>query len=112
MFIGGSPSSTAGGIRTITLMIAGGAILAKLRGRNDVVMFKRAIPPNKVRDSFLVIILAAVLVLLIAIIIYYLSSDKISGGVEGNAMLQMVYESASAFGTVGFSMGITADISI
>ncbi|MDR3163662.1 MAG: hypothetical protein LBT77_01130 [Mycoplasmataceae bacterium] len=111
MFIGGSPSSTAGGIRTTTLMIILGAIFAKVRGRKNVVMFKRTVPPDKVHDSFLVVVLSTAIVVLVAIIIYYFSSNiEIEG--EGNAMLQMVYETTSAFGTVGFSMGITEDINV
>jgi Trk-type K+ transport system membrane component len=109
MFIGGSPSSTAGGIRTTTLAIIMITILAKIKGRKDVNIFHRKIPVETVRESFLVTLTAVMLVAISAIVIFYTLSNQ-GDSPEQYTVLQCVYEATSAFGTVGFSMGITSYI--
>jgi Trk-type K+ transport system membrane component len=109
MFIGGSPSSTAGGIRTTTLAVILLTIFAKIKGQKNVNVFHRKISEDTIRESFLVTLTAVMLVAISAIIIFY---TLISGSdiPEQYTVLQCVYEATSAFGTVGFSMGITSYI--
>jgi trk system potassium uptake protein TrkH len=108
MFIGGSPSSTAGGIRVTTLTVIMLTILAKIKGRNDVIIFHKKIPERTIRESFIVTVTALILVAVAAIVIFYtLFNDPEN---DKYTVLQCVYESTSAFGTVGFSMGITSYI--
>jgi trk system potassium uptake protein TrkH len=109
MFIGGSPSSTAGGIRTTTLAVIMLTILSKIKGRKDVNVFHRRIPEETIRESFLVTLTAVMLVAISAIVVFYtITSDPTKP--EEYTVLQCVYEATSAFGTVGFSMGITSYI--
>jgi Trk-type K+ transport system membrane component len=108
MFVGASPSSTAGGIRTTTLMIVIWTIFSKIAGRSDIVMFKRKIPNAKVRASLLTTVVATMLVALFAIIVFYCAPDSNSQ----YTVLQSFYEVSSAFGTVGLSMGFTSSINV
>jgi Trk-type K+ transport system membrane component len=118
MFIGGSPSSTAGGIRTTTLVIAIAAIVSFIRGKKEVTLFHRTIPQTKVRGSFIVIITGVAVVCLFAILIYltstFANNDASTGNtfmVTGtNGVLETFFEAASAIGTVGASMGLTPTI--
>jgi Trk-type K+ transport system membrane component len=109
MFIGGSPSSTAGGIRVTTLCVIMLTILNKIRGRKDVNIFNRKISQETVHESFLVTLTATMLVAISAIVIFYtlMAQQNVP---EQYTVLQCVYEATSAFGTVGFSMGITSYI--
>jgi Trk-type K+ transport system membrane component len=118
MFIGGSPSSTAGGIRTTTLVIAIAAIVGLIRGKKEVTLFHRTIPQQKVKSSFIVIITGAVVLCLFSILIYLNSSFLSNGASSGdtyvvsatNGVLETFFEAASAIGTVGDSMGLTPTI--
>jgi Trk-type K+ transport system membrane component len=111
MFIGGSPSSTAGGIRTTTLAVIIFTIIAKARGRKDVNIFHKKIPDDTIRESYLVTLTAIMLVAISAIVVFYtISLDPDKNVPEKYTVLQCVYEATSAFGTVGFSMGITSYI--
>jgi Trk-type K+ transport system membrane component len=111
MFIGGSPASTAGGIRTTTLAVIVLTIFAKIKGRKDVIVFHKKIPDDTIRESFLVTLTAIMLVAVSSIIVFYtITLDPDNGVAEKYTLLQCVYETTSAFGTVGFSMGITSYI--
>jgi Trk-type K+ transport system membrane component len=62
MFIGGSPSSTSGGIRTTTLSICLITIYSKFRGHNDVSAFRKTIDRHNVQNSFIVVLSGVILV--------------------------------------------------
>ncbi len=101
MFIGASPGSTGGGIKTSTFGIFLGSIWSMLKGRNSVEMFKRNIPSNVVNKALSVIILAFMLLSVFGFIL--LLTQK------GNPV-HMLFELVSAFGTVGLSTGITSQL--
>jgi trk system potassium uptake protein TrkH len=102
MFIGASPNSTGGGIKTTTFgtMVAG--LWALLRGREDVTMFRRRISP-KTLDSAFSLTLAAVL--WVAAVVGMMLV------IEPMRFEQILFEVVSAFGNVGLSMGITGKLS-
>ena len=104
MFIGASPSSVGGGIRTTTFAIAILFVLAYARGKTEIHVFKRKVHDIDVFRSFVVILLAAVMVMVSAIIL--LISEKHA------TMTQIIFEITSAFGTCGMSLGITNDLTI
>lgn len=111
MFIGASPSSTAGGIRTTTIVVIFATIIAIIKGRTNVSILKRNIPKNTVVNSFVVFFVALMLIFLSVIIIMYTPnvenpSIKISSLPEFNFIV-CLYEVSSAFGTVGLTTGIT-----
>lgn len=103
MFIGASPSSVGGGIRTTTFAIAILFLINFARGKNEIQIFNREIQLIDVFRSFAVIILAIFMVLL-ATIALSISEPTLS-------ITAIVFEITSAFGTCGMSLGITSDLS-
>lgn len=112
MFIGASPCSTAGGIRTTTLAIIFVTIWCKLCGRKNVFFFKRRIQQETVTQAFMIFVIS-LLLLLIGVAILW-SSTPITDPFYRQypnlwfAFADFMVECASAFGTVGLSTGITA----
>lgn len=102
MWIGSSPASTAGGIRTTTLAIIILTIFSIARGKINVCAFKRKIPDETVRMSFVVAFLGGFLVFLSVMII---SVENILIH-QNNAIsfTQILYDVSSAFGTTGLSL--------
>ncbi len=102
MYIGGSPGSTAGGIKTTTFAIATLNIFATARGRRRIEFMGREISNLSVRRAFTTIVLSLVFLGLSVSIVASLEPDL--------ALLPIAYECFSAFSTVGQSMGITAEL--
>ncbi len=101
MFIGGSPGSTAGGIKTVTLAVLVLTAFSVMRGRAEVTAFERRIPPQTVFKAVTVMIVAAFLTAVVAIIIALTNNIN---------MINAMFESVSAFSTTGISTGITASL--
>lgn len=103
MFIGASPGSTGGGIKTTTFAVALKAALSNLRGKEHVEFFQRNIPWAYVNKTYAVLFSAFLL------LVFFSLSLAIS---EPHFSLKsVVFEVVSAFGTVGLSLGITPDLS-
>ncbi len=102
MFIGASPGSTGGGIKTTAFVILVIAVIAMLRGSRDVNIFKR-----KVAESIInkVMVLITISLTLLSVMIFLLLI------IEPFSFEQTIFEAFSAFGTVGLSMGITPFLS-
>jgi trk system potassium uptake protein TrkH len=96
MVIGGSPGSTGGGIKTTTFGIICASIWATLKSRADVMMFHRRIPQELVTKSFVLAALALGLVTGVTMVLSYS---------EQQVFLRLLFEVASAAGTVGLSTG-------
>ncbi|WP_251552333.1 TrkH family potassium uptake protein [Neobacillus muris] len=101
MFIGGSPSSASGGIRTTTFAIALLAVFFYAQGKGSIKIFKRELKSEDVFKSFIVITTGAMLCL---------SSIIILSITEKGTMMMIIFEVASAFGTNGLSMGLTPNL--
>src|SRR5690625_4246617 len=101
MFIGASPSSAGGGIRTTTFALVIIFIITYARGGKSIRLFKR-----EVYDEDL---MKAVTVTLMAIILVYFSTFIMSI-YEPFSLLEIIFEVTSAFGTVGLSFGITSEL--
>ncbi len=100
MYIGGSPGSTAGGIKTTTLGIMVASIVATLRGRKKAEMFHHSVPEETVHRVASIILLS---VAAVAVGIFLL---LVTDG--GKAPFQQIaFDAISAFGTVGLSQGLT-----
>ncbi|WP_232699540.1 TrkH family potassium uptake protein [Brevibacillus daliensis] len=102
MFIGASPSSVGGGIRTTTLFVLIAAIITNMRGRTSVKVFGRELVQEDIMKSFMVFFVASFLVFSAVISLLW---------IEGLPMQQILFEVCSAFGTTGLSMGITSELS-
>ncbi|AOZ91989.1 TrkH family potassium uptake protein [Paenibacillus crassostreae] len=103
MFIGASPGSTGGGIKTTTFTIMIGAVISMLRGRDDIVMFRYRLAQERIFKALTITLLS---LLLIIGVVMVLSST------EDASFLMILYETTSAFGTVGLSMGLTTELSV
>ncbi len=103
MFIGSSPGSTGGGIRTTTFATLIGAVWAMLRGRRDVVFFKQRVDQNKVYKALTITIIAVFMVVTTTMILTI---------TERADFLTVLFEATSAYGTVGLSMGLTPDLTV
>ncbi|WP_186579019.1 TrkH family potassium uptake protein [Aquibacillus kalidii] len=102
MFIGASPSSVGGGIRTTTFAIMLLAIYNYGKGNSSIKIFGREIDPEDITRSFIVI--STAIMLCISAIIVLTATENFT-------LLSIVFEVTSAFGTTGLSMGITGDLS-
>jgi len=101
MFIGGSPASTAGGIKTSTFALLVIAIITLIKGREHVEIYKRSIPYSAITKSLAVFGLAMTLVVTVTMILNI--TEKFD-------FLDILFEAVSAFGTVGLTLGITSSL--
>ena len=103
MLIGGSSGSTAGGMKTVTLVVLLLFIWARVRGRSTVCVFKRTIPAGQVMDAMTI---AAILVGLALFGGIFISATSPIGFTDA------LYEAVSALATVGLTAGVTGSLSI
>ena len=103
MLVGGSSGSTAGGIKTVTVMVVLRFLLARARGKSTVTVFKRTIPSGQVLDAMT--ITGIVMGLTMAGAIFISLTSPVS-------FINALYEAASAIATVGITAGATGSLSI
>lgn len=103
MFIGGSPGGTAGGVKTTTVMMLFCSCITVLRGGRDTECFGRKIPSENVRTGASVV-MAAVTALIAGTVLVAAAEPKLP-------VIDILYETTSAVGTVGLSVGITSSLS-
>lgn len=96
MFVGASPGGTGGGIKTSTFGVMCTALWCTIRGQRDATAFRRKIPQESVAKSFFIAMSGMFFVIIVTILIL---------GVEKKPLLRCLFESVSAFGTVGLSTG-------
>lgn len=103
MLIGGSPGSTAGGMKTTTIAVLFATALSTFRRKEDTHFFRRRIHDDVVKNAATIGLLYIALSFLGGLIISMM---------EGLPMLVCLFESASAVGTVGLSLGITPGLGV
>ena len=103
MLIGGSPGSTAGGIKTTTIAVLFIAAFTTFGRKNDVECFRRRISDETVRTAGAI---------LIAYFVLFFSSGIFISTVDRVPLLTCLFETGSAIGTVGLSLGITGSVSL
>jgi trk system potassium uptake protein TrkH len=103
MFIGASPGSTGGGIKTTTLGILWASIGAIITGQNRIVIFKRRIP-FLVLNRALVVFAFSVMAVVISAFLLSITEEA--------PIIDIIFESVSAFSTVGLSRGLTQLLTI
>ncbi|MFE7314206.1 TrkH family potassium uptake protein [Streptomyces sp. NPDC057555] len=101
MFIGGGSAGTAGGIKVTTFAVLAAAILAEVRGEPDSAVMKRRLEPHVLRQALTVALLGMGLVTAATISLLTIVDASFE---------DVLFETVSAFGTVGLSPGITADL--
>ncbi len=102
MFIGASPTSTGGGIKTTTFAVAVMYTWAIIRGKTDVVIFERHISEKTAGKAFAVIVISGGIVVLGCLFLCV---------TEEQSFIHLLFETTSAFATVGLSCGITGQLS-
>lgn len=103
MFIGGSPSSTAGGIKTTTIGAIVLGIISVVKGEDDIEIFKKRIPHELVYRAIAVVGIGLLIVILVTMLLSI---------TEQGSFIDILFETTSAFGTVGLSRGITSNLTI
>lgn len=103
MFIGGSPGSTAGGIKTVTFFVIALQMFAWIRGGEKPKIFHREIADRQIRKAYLIATLSAGILFLAILIL---------SATESGPLMSIAYECVSALATVGLSMGLTANLTV
>lgn len=101
MFIGGSPGSTAGGIKTSTFGILLMTVISVIRGREDTEYFKKRINKDIVYKAIAVIVVGLGIVFTVTMVLSFTERGS------GYPFEYYLYEATSAFGTVGLTLGLT-----
>lgn len=104
MFVGGSPSSTAGGIKTVTLAVMFLTVYATMRRQQLIQTFKRKIHMTIVRKASTLMLMYGLLLWLLTLLL------SITEQRHGWDLLDLMFEAASALGTVGLSTGVTEQL--
>jgi trk system potassium uptake protein TrkH len=107
MFIGASPGSTGGGVKTSTIGVGIAYIRTLFFRRDKVTVFYRSIPSKIIEKSFLILFLSFAIVSLFFFVLLSIESKN-----SDISVFNLLFETVSAFGTVGLSMGITAKLSV
>jgi trk system potassium uptake protein len=112
MFIGASPGSTGGGIKTTSFAVLALLIWSRWRGNEEVTLYNRTIPAEVVSRTISIIFASGLCILLVVCIV--LLADRIdptlAAPMDRGLYVEYFFETVSAFGTVGLSMGITPNL--
>ncbi len=103
MFIGGSPASTAGGIKTTTFGVLLLTVWSTVKGQEETVIYKRTIPTTIIFKSLAIISISLILISIMTLILTI---------TEKAEFMAIIFEVFSAFGTVGLSLGLTHELTI
>ena len=103
MLVGGSPGSTAGGMKTTTLAVLLTATLAVFRRKGHVSLCGRRIADDTVRQA---------IAILMMYLLMFFGSGLLISRIEGLPLMSCLFETASAIGTVGLTLGITSQLSM
>ncbi|MBO0958391.1 Trk family potassium uptake protein [Neobacillus sp. MM2021_6] len=103
MFVGASPGSTGGGIKTTTFATLMGAVWSQIRGKDDVIFYRQRIAYETIYKALTVTFSGLFLVMLMTLIL--------TVSEHGKDFLAIIFEVTSAFATVGLSMGLTPELS-
>jgi trk system potassium uptake protein TrkH len=109
MFVGGSPGSTAGGVKTTTMALLGLLALSRLRGLEATSFAGRSVPEETERRAVGLVVLAALAVT--AGIFLLTTTEEAAGPAVTDPFLRYTFEAFSAFNTVGLSMNLTPTLS-
>ena len=105
MFIGASPGSTGGGIKTCTFAVLFATIISFLGSKKRVRILDRSVPRHIIRESLVIFFLALLWIFVATIVMTY------AGRPQGDeSLIRSLFEVVSAFGTVGLSTGITSSL--
>jgi trk system potassium uptake protein TrkH len=111
MVVGGSPGSCAGGIKTTTLRVLIGFGVSQVRGRDQVVVEGSGLDASTVNKAMTLTILAVVLIFASVFALTVTEGANVPHHMVRGKFIELFFEAASAFGTVGLSTGLTPHLS-
>lgn len=98
MFIGGSPGSTAGGLKTTTFVVLILALFSVVKSQKEPIVFKRSISNETIKKALAIVMVSMFLHVAVVFVLSILNNFD---------FIEVLYETVSALGTVGTTMGIT-----
>lgn len=104
MFVGGSPGSTAGGIKTVTALVLLSYVWSNLRASKGVNIFNRRLDDDVIRKASNVVVISMLLAVTSWILICFIQPEL--------SVIDVMFEIFSAIGTVGMSTGLTRELSV
>ena len=107
MFIGASPGSTGGGIKTTSFAVLLAMALAKWKNRSETFIFGRTVPAGAVSRTISIFLASILLVILSTLALMITDAGDIPVTESRGLFIQYLFETVSAFGTVGLSTGVT-----
>ncbi len=111
MFVGASPGSCGGGIKTTTFAVVGALFRDRLLARKRVSLFHRVLPDEVVARSVALLIASFAFVTVVTLALSVLEVGPVPHREQGSSFLGYFFEAVSAFGTVGLSTGVTGSLS-
>lgn len=111
MFVGASPGSTGGGVKTSTLGVLMALVRSRYLGREDVSIFKRTVPKDVVARALSIVVSSVILVIIFTFILLLTEKEGLSYMERKGRFVDILFEAVSAFGTVGHSTGVTSTLS-
>lgn len=112
MFVGASPGSAGGGIKTTSLALFVAILRSRLKGNPHTNLFKRTIPEEIVTKVLALVMLAIFLIVSALFVLLLVQHPGASSGQPEAVFLQYLFETVSAFATVGLTMGATAKLTL
>ncbi len=110
MFIGASPGSTGGGVKTTSAALLLLMIWNRLKGNEEVTLFSRTLPRGNISRTISIIFASAFSISIITSFLLILGSGNLPSPQSRHLFVEYLFETVSAFGTVGLSMGVTSKL--
>jgi trk system potassium uptake protein len=110
MYVGASPGSCGGGIKTTTFAVLGKFAWSRMRNKIRVNMFKKSIPKDTVTKSTSLVLISMTIIVTALFLLLLCTPDTLCSDVHHSRFLSYLFEMVSAFGTVGLSMGATTQM--
>lgn len=107
MFIGASPGSTGGGVKTTSAALLVMLMWNRLKGNLDLNIFNRTVPREIVSRSISIIFASALSIAIVTSVLLIAGGGKLSPTESRHFFVEYLFDTVSAFGTVGLSMGVT-----
>jgi trk system potassium uptake protein TrkH len=110
MFIGGSPAGTAGGVKTVTIAVILYSVISVIRGNDSITVYKRSVPFETLQKALTIV---SVMTACLFVAVIMLSRTEYALLASGKAsFLDILYEVASALGTVGLTADVTGKLTV
>ncbi|MDO4753931.1 MAG: potassium transporter TrkG [Bacillota bacterium] len=108
MLVGGSPVSTAGGMKTVSMGVILLSMYALLRNRSKIEALGRTLPLDVLQKALTVAATMSIVVFASVVLLYFTEG----GRTGASSLIDLVYETCSAAGTVGVTVGVTSRLSV